>query len=314
MDIVDGYGYLTLGVPDVEASASFYQQVCRMAVTERRPGVIHLSGDTNHHWLTLVEHDTNELLRVGYRATSRTAIDEARERLSGQGIAVADRVGADADQVVGGFTFRDPAGLEFDLYEEMQQLGSSLTDPDVGFTRNLHAVVFVPDPIALGQFYRDVLGFRRSDQIGDIVIFLRAANRLHHSLALACGPRVSLDHFCVLVNGVDELMRLRAHIIGEGALGDDLVRHAASGSMSVYARDDLNSSGVEFCTGHAVISDENYQGRLLKPGPTTVNMWARPFPRISITAAGTPARAVAPPSDQTSAPGTGAGALASRGS
>jgi len=307
MDLINGYGYLTLGVPDIEASAAFYQQVCRLAITERRPGVIHLSGDANHHWLTLVEHRTTELLRVGYRAVSRTAITEARNRLADRGIDVVTREGTDADQVSGGFTFRDPAGLQFDLYEEMQQLGSAPTDPDVGFTCNLHAVIFVPDPIGLSEFYREVLGFQRSDQIADIVIFLRAANRFHHALAFARGHHVSLDHFCVLVNGVDELMRLRAHIIKEGALGDDLVRHAASGSMSVYARNDLNDSGVEFCTGHAVITDASYQGRLLKPGPTTVNMWARPFPRLAeATAPGDPVR------DTTPAPGTQAAVLASR--
>jgi catechol 2,3-dioxygenase-like lactoylglutathione lyase family enzyme len=307
MDFINGYGYLTLGVPDIDASAAFYQQVCRLAITERRPGVIHLSGDANHHWLTLVEHETTELLRVGYKAVSRTAITEARKRLADRGIDIVTREGTDDDQVSGGFTFRDPAGLEFDLYEEMQQLGSALTDPDVGFTCNLHAVIFVPDPIGLAQFYREVLGFQRSDQIADIVIFLRAANNFHHALAFARGPRLSLDHFCVLVNGVDELMRLRAHIISEGVLGDDLVRHAASGSMSVYARNDLNGCGVEFCTGHAVITDDGYQGRLLKPGPTTVNMWARPFPRLAVTPA-----PGAPVAGTTLAPGTQAAVLASR--
>jgi catechol 2,3-dioxygenase-like lactoylglutathione lyase family enzyme len=33
MDLINGYGYLTLGVPDIEASAAFYQQVCRLAIT-----------------------------------------------------------------------------------------------------------------------------------------------------------------------------------------------------------------------------------------------------------------------------------------
>ena len=76
------------------------------------------------------------------RAVSRTAITEARNRLADRGIDVVTREGTDADQVSGGFTFRDPAGLQFDLYEEMQQLGSPPTDPDVGFTCNLHGSKF----------------------------------------------------------------------------------------------------------------------------------------------------------------------------
>ncbi len=310
-DIVDGYGYLTLGVPDVEASAGFYQQVCRLAVTDRRPGVVHLTGDTNHHWLTLVQHDTTELLGVGYRAVSAAAIETAAERLAALGVDVTRRGGTDADQLTNGITFRDPAGVRFDLYEEMQQLGTPLNDPDVGFSRNLHAVVFVPDPIELAGFYQDVLGFRRSDQVGDIVIFLRSANRFHHSLALARGARVGLDHFCVLVDGVDELMRLRTHVMNQGVLGDDLVRHAASGSMSVYARNDLNDCGVEFCTGHARIEDDDYRGRLLKPGPTTVNAWARPFPRVADFA---PAGIAGPANGVAARPATQAAVLAAQSS
>jgi hypothetical protein len=75
----------------------------------------------------------------------------------------------------------------------------------------------------------------------------------------------------------------------------------------VYARNDLNGCGVEFCTGHAVITDDGYQGRLLKPGPTTVNMWARPFPRLAVTPA-----PGAPVAGTTLAPGTQAAVLASR--
>jgi hypothetical protein len=60
-------------------------------------------------------------------------------------------------------------------------------------------------------------------------------------------------------------------------LGDDVVRHTASGSISVYFRDDVNGNGVEFCTGHGRIDDDDYDGRLLQASPETVNLWNRPF-------------------------------------
>jgi hypothetical protein len=36
--------------------------------------------------------------------------------------------------------------------------------------------------------------------------------------------------------------------------------------------------GLEFCAGHAVITDEDYSGRLLKAGPVTADRWAAGFP------------------------------------
>ncbi|GAA0985661.1 VOC family protein [Acrocarpospora macrocephala] len=299
LDLVDGFGYLSLAVHDLDAAVWFYRQVIRLEVVEERPGVVYLTGDQNHHWLRLKQSDQSRLLRVGYRATSAAALDIVRERLTAAGVAYHDRVGTDDDQVTGGLHFRDPAGLEIDLYEEMQQLPASAAEPDVGFTCNLHAVLSVPDVVANAAFYRETLGFRRSDQLLDLVIFLRSGNRYHHSLAFSKGEP-GLDHFCVLVRSVDELMRLRTHLQRTGALGDDLVKHAASGSISVYAHDPVSDSGVEFCTGHAVIGDDSYNGRMLKPGPTTVNLWAKPFPQ----------RGEAPALTTKGGPGSRAAALA----
>ena len=294
MDLVSGFGYLSMGVADLDAAVRFYRQAIRLEPVEEHRDVVYLSGDANHHWLRLERSDDPGLQRVGYRAVSGEALDLARARLADAGITVRERAGSHGDQLSGGFMFRDPACLEVDLYEDMQQLPFPAADPDVGFICNLHAVIGVPDVVASASFYRQVLGFRRSDQMLDIVAFLRSGNRYHHSLAFARADSLALDHFCILVAGLDELMRLRGHLQREGVLGDDLVRHAASGSISVYAHDPLSGAGIEFCTGHAVITDDSYTGRMLRPGPSTVNMWARPFRQrepTSPASAPTPSRA-----------------------
>jgi catechol 2,3-dioxygenase-like lactoylglutathione lyase family enzyme len=275
------HGFVALGVRDVDASAAFYQDVCRLAVTERRSGRTFLTGNRRHHWLVLERRDEPGLIRLGYQATNRQSLDELRQRLEKAGVDWSDGGNLTDDRVRGGVRFRDPFGIEVEVYEEMMSTASSPISEEDGLVDLLHAVVFVSDVEAARDFYRETLSLRRSDQIETFVAFMRGGDRFHHTLALARGDSGRLDHFAVLVRDLDTVMRLRIHAMQRNVLGDDVVRHTASGSISVYFRDEANGIGIEFCTGHLRIEDDEYDGRLLQASPETVNMWARPFASAS---------------------------------
>ena len=87
-----------------------------------------------------------------------------------------------------------------------------------------------------------------------------------------------MDHVCFLVDELDHLVRFRNHARSHNVKTEDLVRHTASGSISVYLQEPGPGIGVEFCTGHAVITDDSFNGRLLKVGPVTVDQWSQGFP------------------------------------
>jgi catechol 2,3-dioxygenase-like lactoylglutathione lyase family enzyme len=183
-----------------------------------------------------------------------------------------------SDGVHGAIRFVDPNGIEFEVYEAMTRTSRRPAAAYAGHELFHHAVVHVPDPLGTLWFYEDVLGLCRSDRIADLVVFLRAANRYHHSLALARGAATKLDHVAIHVRELDDVMRMRAHGMATGTLSDDVAKHAASGSISVYLRDEDNDLGVEFCTQHDIVERQDYRGRVLVPSPSTVNMWSDPFP------------------------------------
>ena len=76
------------------------------------------------------------------------------------------------------------------------------------------------------------------------------------------------------------LARLRDAHAGDTP-AEDLVRHTASGSVSVYLDEPALGTGVEICVGHDVITDDSYNGRLLKAGPLTADRWSGGFPDAS---------------------------------
>jgi 2,3-dihydroxy-p-cumate/2,3-dihydroxybenzoate 3,4-dioxygenase len=276
---IEGLGYVVVGVPDVGRATAFWSEVCRLHVVRQDASGALLTGDRRHHWLQLEQRPTSELIRLGFKATSPAGIEAVADRLTAAGTEVAR--GTDTEGVSNAIRFRDVNGFGIEVYEAMAEQARPAIDAYEGLDILLHAVVQAPDPLGSAWFYEDVLGLRRSDRIADLVLFLRAGNGYHHSLGVAKGGVAKLDHIAILVHDLDDVMRLRSHAMATGTLSDDVVRHTASGSISVYVRDEVNDLGVEFCTQHMVIDDEKYRGRVLVPSASTVNLWSDPFPTTS---------------------------------
>lgn len=275
MELVNGLGYVALTVPDLEASIDFYQRIGHLKTTERGNKTAFLSGGSEHHWLRLDEGGAAGLNRIAFELTGKAAIDEVVNRLDAGGVAwkmVDDLAG---ERVADAIRFRDPDGFEIELFAGPVSL-STPVETFVRMNRFLHAVWLVADPTTSVQFYRDVLGFKESDWIERIAVFMRSANRYHHSAGILRGGDAAgrLDHFCVLVDELDDVMRVRNVALENGVvLRQDLVRHAASGSVSTYLTDPINKIAVEFCAWHCQIDDEDYQPRTLQASPSTLDIW-----------------------------------------
>jgi 2,3-dihydroxy-p-cumate/2,3-dihydroxybenzoate 3,4-dioxygenase len=101
----------------------------------------------------------------------------------------------------------------------------------------------------------------------------------------------AFNHFCIQVESIDDVMRFRHNAVRHGvALKDDLLRHAPSGSIGVYIKDDARGFSVEYCVGHPQLDDASHQPRILPLAPETVDIWRSPLPEPR-----RPAPSVAPP-------------------
>jgi len=206
--------------------------------------------------------DEPELIRLGFQAAGPDSVERlvARSRRLGPRWPKCLRMKGSTVRSGSSIQRADPRGLSRDV-----RGGGTAPVCLSGLHMLLHAVVQVPDPLASTRFLRrgprvppvgSDRGTRRLPQ---------GRQRYHHSIALARGGRTKLDHVAVHVHGLDDVMRVRSHGMATGTLSDDVVRHTASGSISVYLRDEVNDLGVEFCTQHAIIDDIDYRGRVLVP-------------------------------------------------
>jgi hypothetical protein len=79
---------------------------------------------------------------------------------------------------------------------------------------------------------------------------------------------------CILVPTLDDLMRARANVLALNIpLRNDLLRHAPSGSMGIYLRDEANNFVIEFCTEHGQITADDHRPRVLPAVPETLDTW-----------------------------------------
>ena len=132
--------------------------------------------DDEHHTIKLTAHDTSGIRRVGLRASSQQALEARVRAIEATGLGISWK---DGDPGIGPtYLFRDPDGHELELYWETQwyvppaELKPSLKNQAQAFpgrgvsVRRLdHVNYLAADVVPNGEFVRDVLGGRVTEQI-----------------------------------------------------------------------------------------------------------------------------------------------------
>jgi catechol 2,3-dioxygenase-like lactoylglutathione lyase family enzyme len=269
-------GFVSLDTPDVAAAVDFYRNVGRLSVTDQTTSEVFLTGGVQHHWVHLRQGPAGPF-RVGYEVVDPDQLDAVADRLSDRGLKFR-RADVTDEGLYDSLLFSDPDGVEVELFGSMTELPVKPTQPTVRMTKLLHAVWSTTTTTAGAEFYSSVLGFRPSDWIEQKVVFMRCSDGYHHSAGLIAGGASGagkLHHFCVLVESLDDVMRARANALARGAeMRQDVLRHAASGSIGIYVADPFSGASMEFCTGHLRVTDEStYRARRLMGGPVTSDLW-----------------------------------------
>jgi catechol 2,3-dioxygenase-like lactoylglutathione lyase family enzyme len=279
-------GYVALDVADLEAAVRFYQDVIHLEVSLRSDGVAFLTGGREHHWLVLRQSDRPGFNRVAYEMEDEEQFDAISERIERAGVAVTRGGDLRTDRVERWMRCADPDGLTVELYTGMIELP---VDPAYGHNvrlkKPLHAVLRVGDARKSYAFYSGLLGFQASDWVERHAVFLRCADRYHHSLALFGGAaQPALDHLCILVPTLDDVMRARVNTLALGVpLRNDMIRHGPSGSIGFYLKDEANQIAIEFCVDHRQVLDDAHRPRLLPAREDTLDVWNAVGPSGGLT-------------------------------
>lgn len=199
---------VALTVPDLAAAETFYTHVWRLAVAERRPGVLYLRGSgADHHLLALHQRPgTPQILQVTLRARSAAALDSVAAATTGAG-GVVEHAPAAATDPAGGqaVLLRDAHGRRYEVvHGDARRTPDAPPPPDMP-QRLAHAVLNSHDVPVAQAFMEAGLGFVLADRTR-IMAFMNCDSD-HHTLAIGDTDNDALNHVAFVMPTLDAVMR-----------------------------------------------------------------------------------------------------------
>ncbi|CAN5194610.1 3,4-dihydroxyphenylacetate 2,3-dioxygenase [soil metagenome] len=260
--------HVEIRVPDLELATAYYTEVVGLLETEREAERVFLKcwDEHQHHSVILKYAPTYGLETVGFKLSDREDLDEFQERLEAAGIATkrfpADSLGPGTGETL---RFDSPSGHTTDLVWGMQQVGNllPLTNPApeplglVGIhpPRLDHVFLMCEDVDGVTEFFRDVLGFRVTEQImGDdghrLVSFLERTHT-SHDLAFITGPNGAFHHAAFWLDDWTSL-RQAADICSFHGVRIDAgpTRHGATRGWGLYFFDPAGNRNEVYTGGY----------------------------------------------------------------
>ncbi|MEM9037785.1 MAG: VOC family protein [Actinomycetota bacterium] len=295
---------ITLGVPDVAASRSFFTDFGLLPGDDgwlaTRDG-----GDQ----LELVESGHRRLARLGLGAEEPDDLALIAERVESVGLGSILRVDTErlilAEPVTGlpvEVTVAPAYEADVEAVAVNRPIGSQrfdrpadavLVDDAVRPSNLTHVVYATPDQPTTLRFFTDVLGFEISDEVPGIIAFTRCSE-VHHNLAIQAGPVAYPHHIAFEMDEIDDVVR------GGLAMVDadpdrhtwGLGRHAIGSNWFWYLREP-NGTFVEYTADIDRISAQDlyrpkdWQGQefLYSFGPPTPQAFMEPVDLPEIIAA-----------------------------
>lgn len=267
--------YVGLAVPDLEAERDFFTDAWGLVEAGAQDGKIYLAAEGSPHpyVIRLREDAEKKTDLIGFSADSRTDVDALFGQVQAAGAKIISEP-AEADGPAGGYAFRffDPDGRAVEVICDTRRRQHRALDKGEAIPIGLsHVVLHTPDIGKLESFYREALGFRLSDWIGQFMVFLRC-NSAHHRLAILPGPP-ALNHVAFDVSSVDELMRGLARLHEKGVkLSWGPGRHTAGNNTFTYYLTP-NGNAVEYTSDLEEVDEDTWQPTVYEATPAITDQW-----------------------------------------
>ncbi|MGE5538210.1 MAG: VOC family protein [Gemmatimonas sp.] len=246
---------LELGVPDVAATAAFYESVWGLTPVFRGDSVYLRATGPDHYVLALHRGAVPSLRSVRLAAPDRATVDALTARVTKAG-GVVFREARVLDTPGGGygFGFRDPEGRVFEVVCDVRTHAAEAANDRP--SRLSHVVLNSLDLDRAADFMRDALGFRLRDRTAKANFM--GCNADHHCLAFTNRRNSLLSHVAY------ELPSLDAEFRGVGRLKKaglkiewGVGRHGTGDNVFAYYVDP-NGFAIEYTTEMQQIDDRTY--------------------------------------------------------
>lgn len=263
---------VSMSTPDLERQIAYYTEIVGLHVVDKCATRAIMATNSGQIAVVLVHGQRESCDRLAFEVSPTLSCADMTRHLNGLGIESKSESWP-IPAVEKSLTFLDPKGTAIDLFAAP---ALAVRGKDVGSTAALklgHIAFAVPDPLAMSEFYKDTLGFRVSDWIGDYFVFLRCGVD-HHSVNFIKGPTSKMHHVAFEMRNATHLYD-HCDLLGQKKI--EIVwgpmRHAAGHNLATYHFNPDNQI-VELFTELDTMSDE--EGGFFDPRPWHAELPQRP--------------------------------------
>ncbi len=225
--------HATFETPDLDQQIEHFTQVSGLTLAVGEKGRALLATKLGQLVVQLVRGTDARCTKLAFQVAPDSDFAAMARFLTAHGIK-SDLRSDDIPGTPKVLAFDDIKGTTIELLSEWDYLAPNRSVAGVGPIKLGHVAFIVPDPKAVADFYERILGFRVSDWIEDLFVFLRC-NPDHHTVNFLKGKRANMHHiafglrdFSHLENGCDVLAQNQIPIIW-GPL-----RHGPGHNTSIY--------------------------------------------------------------------------------
>lgn len=242
-------------MPAPDRTAAFLAEMLDFEV-ERSDRAMHLTAEGEYgsrppsRMLTLRSGPALEARALVFQTADAAALDEIATRLGGLGVR-SERDG-------GALTFVDPAGVAVRCAPAEPPLERALAPSPIRPRRLGHVNLKVAKAADAAAFYRDALALRLSEQVGDLLFFLRVGSE-HHNLGFRGGAeRANVHHVAFEIKGWESFRVICDHIAERGHVVEyGPGRHGPGHNLFVYIVEPTSGLRLELYADMAHIADES---------------------------------------------------------
>ena len=190
---VSRLGYAEFATRDVGRLEQYYTEIMGLSLTERAEGAAYLSVGLDHHNIVLApSKEKRGLAAIGWQLDGQMALKEVQAELTKHGLACQIK----HDAVPGIrelLEVTDPDGGTVHLYSEMELSAPGFAKQGIVPNKLGHIAIAAKNAQKLIAFYTELLGFAKTDWIGDVANFM-TCNTDHHTLNVVAAPKSFMHH------------------------------------------------------------------------------------------------------------------------
>lgn len=264
------FAHAIFEVPDLDAAQQFLTDGLRFAHEQRR-GV--------DWFIPRGEYNTPGQPAVGLVPGAMTALRRVTIDIEPRSIhTLADALehsGHSSHRDDEGLHTQDPAGTPLLLRPPTRASWPQPTSQNS--PRRLGHINFkLPNALAVADFWQELFGAKKSEQIGTEFVFLRFGSE-HHNLGLREGDGPCIHHMGFQLPGWDAYREVCDHLVEVGHLVEyGPGRHGPGNNIFIYVREPTSGLRFELYTDMEHIHDETHYEPptwQLSDRPRTMNKW-----------------------------------------